>query len=100
MKKNSKQGTKKATASQQPSTQNLQGIQRKKTIHEKYREVVVVQTDGTEFITRSTYSKHPKLILQIDIGTHPVWTKTSNYVNKRSSELMKFNDRFAALKFL
>ncbi|MDZ5761904.1 50S ribosomal protein L31 [Candidatus Cyrtobacter comes] len=104
MKKNSKQTTKKVASPQIKGSGKaaLRGVgtKGKKTIHERYREIIVVQTDGTEFKTRSTYNKQPKLILEIDIGTHPVWTGQSNYVNKKSNEVAKFNGRFGDLSFL
>ncbi len=72
---------------------------KKLTTHAKYRKIVVIQTDGTEFETRSTY-KLDKLILEIDVKTHPAWTKQSNYVNTKNNEVAKFQEKFAGLDFL
>ena len=56
------------------------------TMHPNYREISIVQTDGTSFITRSTY-KNNNLKLDIDIKTHPAWTKETSYVNTKNSEI-------------
>ena len=47
----------------------------KKDIHPDYHEIKVVMTDGTEYITRSTYGE-PGAVLHLDIDpkTHPAWT--------------------------
>jgi len=47
----------------------------KKDIHPDYHPIKVVMTDGTEFITYSTYGKAgDTLTLDIDPKTHPAWT--------------------------
>jgi len=68
------------------------------TIHSNYREIEVIQTDGTTFKVRSTY-KNLTLRLDTDIKTHPAWTKEANYVNTQNSEVAKFNNRFAGISF-
>ena len=70
----------------------------RQTMHPRYREITVVQTDGTEFLTRSTYN-NSVLKLDIDRKTHPAWTKETNYVNTKNSEVAKFNTKFAGLTF-
>ena len=71
-------------------------------LHWKYaleiREITVVQTDGTVFHTRSTY-KNTSLKLDIDIKTHPAWTREAGYINTKNSEVAKFNTKFAGLTF-
>src|ERR1700733_9873991 len=65
--------------------------------HPDYHEITVVMTDGTEFVTRSTYGKTgDKLHLDIDPKTHPAWTGTHRMVD-RGGQLAKFNKRFAGL---
>src|SRR5580704_1164884 len=69
----------------------------KKDAHPDYHEITVVMTDGTEFVTRSTYGKTgDKLHLDIDPKTHPAWTGTHRLVD-RGGQLAKFNKRFAGL---
>ena len=68
------------------------------TLHKNYREIEVVRTDGSSFKIGSTY-KSAVLRLDIDSRTHPAWTKEAGHVNARSSEVAKFNNKFAGLTF-
>lgn len=69
----------------------------KEKTHPDYHEITVVMTDGSEFITRSTYGqKGARLLLDIDPKTHPAWTGMHRAVN-RGGQLEKFNKRFAGL---
>ncbi len=70
-------------------------INMKKEIHPDYHQITVVMTDGTEFVTRSTYGKPgAKLHLDIDPKTHPAWTGMHRMVD-RGGQLAKFNKRFS-----
>ena len=69
----------------------------KENTHPDYHDITVVMTDGTEFVTRSTYGKAgAKLILDIDPKVHPAWTGLHHLVD-RGGQLDKFNKRFAGL---
>jgi len=69
----------------------------KQDIHPDYHQITVVMTDGTEFVTRSTYGKKDdRLQLDIDSKSHPAWTGQHRLVD-RGGQLAKFNKRFAAL---
>lgn len=69
----------------------------KKEAHPDYHDITVVMTDGTEFITRSTYGKAgDRIQLDIDPKTHPAWTGQHRLLD-RGSQLAKFNKRFAGL---
>ena len=68
------------------------------TMHPNYREIEIVQTDGSVFKVRSTY-KNTSLRLDIDPKTHPAWTKEAGYINTKNSEVAKFNNKFAGLSF-
>ena len=69
----------------------------KDNLHPDYHDITVIMTDGTEFITRSTYgATGAKLHLDIDPKTHPAWTGTHRMVN-RGGQLEKFNKRFAGI---
>ena len=47
----------------------------KKKIHPDYHEIEVEMTDGTKFITRSTWGKKSDTLkLEIDPKSHPAWT--------------------------
>ncbi len=69
----------------------------KADIHPDYHEITVIMTDGTEFVTRSTYGK-PGDVLRLDIDTksHPAWTGVHRLVDT-GGQLAKFNRRFAGL---
>jgi large subunit ribosomal protein L31 len=70
----------------------------KADIHPDYHFIKVVMTDGTEFVTRSTYGKDgDKLNLDIDPKTHPAWTGGSQQLMDRGGRLSKFNNRFGGL---
>ncbi len=68
--------------------------------HPQYHFIKVVMTDGTEFLTRSTYgAAGDKLNLDIDPLTHPAWTGGSQQLLDRGGRLSKFNSRFAGMSF-
>jgi large subunit ribosomal protein L31 len=72
----------------------------KADIHPNYHNITVVMTDGTEFVTRSTYGKEgDKLNLDIDPNTHPAWTGGSQQLLDRGGRLSRFNSRFSGLSF-
>ena len=69
----------------------------KQNLHPDYHDITVVMTDGTEFVTRSTYgAKGAKLHLDIDPKTHPAWTGQHRLLD-RGGQLAKFNERFAGI---
>ncbi len=69
----------------------------KKDTHPDYHDITVVMTDGSEFVTRSTYGKPgAKLHLDVDPKTHPAWTGMHRMVD-RGGQLAKFNKRFAGI---
>jgi len=69
----------------------------KNDIHPDYHEITVIMTDGTEFVTRSTYGKPgARMLLDIDPKVHPAWTGQHRLVD-RGSQLAKFNKRFAGI---
>ena len=68
----------------------------KADIHPNYHMIKVVMTNGTEFVTRSTYGEDgATLHLDIDPNTHPAWTGGSQQLMDRGGRLSKFNARFA-----
>jgi large subunit ribosomal protein L31 len=72
----------------------------KADIHPQYHVIKVVMTDGTEFLTRSTYgSEGDTLNLDIDPKTHPAWTGGSQQLLDRGGRLSRFNSRFGNLSF-
>ena len=72
----------------------------KATTHPNYHMIKVVMTDGTEFMTRSTYgSEGETMNLDIDPKTHPAWTGGSQQLMDRGGRLSRFNSRFSGLSF-
>ena len=70
----------------------------KAEIHPNYHTIKVVMTDGTEFLTRSTYGEEgATLNLDIDPKTHPAWTGGSQQLLDRGGRLSRFNSRFGNL---
>ena len=69
----------------------------KNDIHPDYHDITVVMTDGTEFVTRSTYGKaNDRIQLDIDSKSHPAWTGQHRLLD-RGGQLAKFNKRFQGL---
>ncbi len=72
----------------------------KSDIHPAYHMIKVVMTDGTDFMTRSTYGADgDTLNLDIDPKTHPAWTGGSQQLLDRGGRLSRFNSRFGGLSF-
>jgi large subunit ribosomal protein L31 len=70
----------------------------KSDIHPDYHMIKVVMTDGTEFMTRSTYAEAgATLNLDIDPKTHPAWTGGAQQLMDRGGRLSRFNARFGAI---
>jgi len=73
---------------------------RKKEIHPDYHTIKIVMTDGTEYMTRSTWGKEGDTMnLDIDPKTHPAWTGGSTQLLDRGGRLSRFNSRFGGLSF-
>jgi len=69
----------------------------KKDIHPEYHEITVQMTDGTTFVTRSTWGEPGETLrLDIDPKTHPAWTGQHRLVDT-GGQVAKFNKRYAAL---
>lgn len=64
-------------------------------IHPDYHLIKVVQTDGSEFMTYSTYGKEgDTLNLDIDPKTHPAWTGGNQQLVDRGGRLSRFKKKF------
>ncbi len=67
----------------------------KTDIHPDYHNIKVVMTDGTEFLTRSTWGKEGDVMqLDIDSKSHPAWTGGQQQLLDRGGRLSRFNKRF------
>lgn len=66
--------------------------------HPKYHFVTVVMTDGSKFVTRSTYGKEGDTIsLDIDPKSHPAWTGGGQQLLDRGGRVSKFMNKFKGL---
>ena len=67
----------------------------KADIHPNYHFIKVVMTDGTEYMTRSTYGKDGDTMnLDIDPKTHPAWTGGNQQLLDRGGRVSRFNAKF------
>ena len=67
-------------------------------IHPDYHTIKVIMTDGTEYLTRSTYGKEgDTLNLDIDPKSHPAWTGGQQQLVDRGGRVSKFKQKFGFL---
>jgi len=70
----------------------------KENIHPDYHDIKVVMTDGTEYMTRSTWGQAGGVLnLDIDPTTHPAWTGGSQTLVDRGGRVSRFKNRFGSL---
>ena len=70
----------------------------KEKIHPDYHSIKVVMTDGTEYMTRSTWGKEGDTMnLDIEPTTHPAWTGGNKHMLDRGGRVTKFKNKFANL---
>jgi large subunit ribosomal protein L31 len=68
--------------------------------HPEYHMIKVVLTDGSTYMTRSTWGKEgDELHLEIDPRTHPAWTGGSQQLIDRGGRLSRFNNKFSGISF-
>ena len=68
----------------------------KSEIHPNYHTIKVVMTDGTEYLTRSTYGKEgDTLNLDIDSKSHPAWTGGQQQILDRGGRVSRFQKKFS-----
>ena len=73
-------------------------MNRDPNFHPEYHQIKVVMTDGTEFVTYSTYGKEgDTLSLDIDPTTHPAWTGGDQRLLDRGGRLSRFKKKFEGL---
>jgi large subunit ribosomal protein L31 len=68
-------------------------------LHPDYHQIKVNLTDGTSFVTYSTYGKEgDTLSLDIDPSSHPAWTGGDAKLMDRGGRLSRFKKKFEGLK--
>ena len=66
--------------------------------HPDYHMVMVVMTDGSEYMTYSTYGKEgDKITLDIDPRIHPAWTGGNQQVMDRGGRVSRFKKKFEGM---
>jgi len=66
--------------------------------HPNYHTIKVVMTDGTEFVTRTTWGKEGDTMhLDIDPKSHPAWTGGQQQLVDRGGRLSRFQKKFAGI---
>lgn len=74
----------------------LETIAMKSEGHPKYHKIKVIMTDGTEFVTRSTWGKEGDTMhLDIDAKSHPAWTGGQQQLVDRGGRLSRFQKKFS-----
>ena len=64
-------------------------------LHPDYHQITVKMTDGTQFVTYSTYGKEgDELHLDIDPSSHPAWTGGDQRLMDRGGRLSRFITKF------
>lgn len=67
-------------------------------IHPDYHMIKVIMTDGTEYMTRSTYgSEGAELRLDIDPSTHPAWTGGNQHILDRGGRVSRFKNKYKGI---
>ena len=68
----------------------------KQDIHPDYHTIKIVMTDGSEFITRSTWGNEGDVMnLDIDPKSHPAWTGGQQHLLDRGGRVSRFQKKFA-----
>ena len=64
-------------------------------IHPEYHAITIVMTNGTEYMTRSTWGKEgDRMNLDIDPTSHPAWTGGNQQLMDRAGRVSRFNNKF------
>lgn len=68
--------------------------------HPNYHFITVKMTDGTEYVTKSTWGKEGDVMsLDIDPTAHPAWTGGSAKLMDTGGRVSKFKNKYAGLGF-
>jgi len=68
--------------------------------HPNYHFITVKMTDGSEYVTKSTWGKEGDVMsLDIDPLAHPAWTGGSAKLMDTGGRVSKFKNKYAGLGF-
>lgn len=72
----------------------------KSETHPDYHMIKVVMTDGTEYMTRTTWGKEGDTMnLDIDPTSHPAWTGGNANLMDRGGRVSRFKNKYEGLGF-
>ena len=72
----------------------------KNDLHPDYHFIEVKMTDGSTYVTRSTYGKEgDTLTLDIDPTAHPAWTGGNQRLLDTGGRVSKFKKKYEGLGF-
>ncbi|HHN73288.1 MAG TPA: 50S ribosomal protein L31 [Thermopetrobacter sp.] len=70
----------------------------KQGIHPDYHFIKVVMTDGTEYVTRSTWGAEGDVLhLEIDPRSHSAWTGGQQALVDRGGRVSRFKEKYGFL---
>ena len=68
--------------------------------HPNYHFITIKMTDGSEYLTKSTWGKEgDTMSLDIDQLAHPAWTGGSAKLMDTGGRVSKFKNKYAGLGF-
>lgn len=68
--------------------------------HPNYHFITIKMTDGSEYLTKSTWGKEgDTMALDIDPLAHPAWTGGSAKLMDTGGRVSKFKNKYAGLGF-
>ncbi|MGE3148893.1 MAG: 50S ribosomal protein L31 [Pseudorhodoplanes sp.] len=68
----------------------------KADIHPAYHTIKVKMTDGSEFVTRTTWGTEGETMqLDIDPKSHPAWTGGQQQILDRGGRVSRFQKKFS-----
>ncbi|MBD3786281.1 MAG: 50S ribosomal protein L31 [Sphingomonadales bacterium] len=72
----------------------------KADIHPDYHLITIKMTDGSEYVTKSTWGKEGDVMsLDIDPLAHPAWTGGNAKLMDTGGRVSKFKNKYAGLGF-
>jgi large subunit ribosomal protein L31 len=72
----------------------------KAEIHPEYHTITIKMTDGSTYVTRSTWGKEgDQMALDIDPLAHPAWTGGNAKLLDTGGRVSKFKNKYAGLGF-
>ena len=84
----------------QKPVQSLKEKEMKSETHPDYHMIKVVMTDGTEYMTRTTWGKEGDTMnLDIDPTSHPAWTGGNQNLMDRGGRVSRFKNKYEGLGF-